>query len=47
MDRDVLIARVADEVKPYVWDQADSKAYFLKDDERQMYAAFIVPTIDR
>jgi hypothetical protein len=43
MDRDVLIATLANEVASYVWDQPDSKGYFLKDDERKMFAAFIVP----
>ena len=43
MDRDSLIAILAKEVASYVWDQADSKAYFLKDEERQMFAAFLVP----
>ena len=42
MDRNQLIAILAGEVKSHVWDQADSKAYFLKDEERQMYAAFLV-----
>lgn len=43
MDRELLISTLSKEAASYVWDQPDSKAYFLKDEGRQMYAAFVVP----
>ncbi len=39
-----LTAIVEREIASYAWDQADSKAYLLKDDAHQMYAVLIIPT---